>query len=92
MLEEYLSDKILEGIDGLILACTHYPLIKNEIAAFYPNKIKIFDSALVVAAKLKWILEKEKLLSDKKIAKDIFYVSDYTSSFERLPGYSSARR
>src|SRR5690606_19782547 len=31
VLESYLSDKKLKGIDSIILACTHYPLIKNEI-------------------------------------------------------------
>jgi glutamate racemase len=82
VLEKYLSDETLLGIDGLVLACTHYPLIKNEIAAYYQNKVRIFDSAEVVAAKLKWILEKEGLAAQEKNGKDVFYVSDYTASFE----------
>lgn len=83
VLEKYLSNESLKDIDALVLACTHYPLIKNEIAAFYKNRVKIFDSAEVVAQKLKLILEKENLQSDKKAGNDIFYVSDYTESFER---------
>jgi glutamate racemase len=83
VLEKYLSSPELRDIDALVLACTHYPLIKKEISAFYHDKIKIFDSAEVVAQKLKWILEKEKLLSEKKVRPDVFYVSDYTESFER---------
>ena len=82
VLEKYLSDEILSGIDGLVLACTHYPLIKNEIAAYYQHKVRIFDSAEVVATKLKWILEKEGLAAEAKNGRDIFYVSDYTASFE----------
>lgn len=81
VLESYLQNEALKGIDALVLACTHYPLIKNEIAAFYKNQVKVFDSAEVVASKLKWILEKEVLASDKKTADDIFYVSDFTESF-----------
>lgn len=83
VLETYLSNEALKDIDALVLACTHYPLIKREISAFYGGKVKIFDSAEVVAQKLKWILEKENLLSAQKTGRDIFYVSDYTESFER---------
>ena len=82
VLENYLSNETLDGIDALVLACTHYPLIKKEIANYYKNEIKIFDSAEVVAHKLKFILEKEGLASNTKQGEDIFYVSDYTKSFE----------
>jgi glutamate racemase len=83
VLENYLSSPVLQGIDALVLACTHYPLIKKEIDDFYEGKVRIFDSAEVVAQKLKWILEKEDLKSDKKSGVDQFYVSDYTESFEK---------
>lgn len=82
VLNNYLSNPVLEGIDGLVLGCTHYPLIKEEIAKFYADKIKIFDSALVVAHKLTQILDKEHLLADKKTQLDHFYVSESSESFE----------
>jgi glutamate racemase len=82
VLESYLSNDVLNGIDALVLACTHYPLIKKEISAYYNQSVKIFDSAEVVAARLKWILEKENLAATEKAGKDIFYVSDYTESFK----------
>ena len=83
VLDEYLSHPDLKDIDALVLACTHYPLIKKEISEFFKNKIQLFDSAEVVAAKLKWILEKEKITSEIKSGDDVFYVSDYTASFEQ---------
>ena len=83
VIESYLSDEVLKGIDALVLACTHYPLIKKEISNFYKDKVKIFDSAEVVAQKLKWILQKEGLAAEKKSGKDIFYVSDFTESFAK---------
>lgn len=82
IIEEYLSNPILDGIDGLILACTHYPLIKKEIHAYYAGKVKIFDSAEVVARKLKFILEKEQLSNTGRKDPNVFYVSDFTTSFE----------
>jgi len=83
VLQKYLSDPGFTDMDALVLACTHYPLIKNEIGAFFNNNVKIFDSAQVVAQKLKWILEKEKIAAEKKTATNVFYVSDYTKSFEQ---------
>lgn len=83
ILQKYLSHSQFNDIDALVLACTHYPLIKNEIAAFFNNRIKIFDSAQVVAARLKWILEKEKIACTEKTGDNVFYVSDFTESFEQ---------
>lgn len=82
VLREYLSDPLLQGIDGLVLACTHYPLIKKEIDQYCEGQVKIFDSAEVVAKKLKNILIKENLLNHGPSEEDQFYVSDYTKSFE----------
>ena len=53
ILEKYLTDSSLKDIDALILGCTHYPLIKNEISSFYPQKLSLLDSSEVVAQALK---------------------------------------
>jgi glutamate racemase len=82
VLSEYLSNPLLDNIDGLVLACTHYPLIKKEIDSFFHGRVKIFDSAEVVARKLKGILEKESLLCDSSVSTSEFFVSDYTQAFE----------
>mgnify|MGYP003524925291 CR=1 FL=1 len=82
VLDEYLSYEPFKTIDGLVLACTHYPLIKKEINHFFRSKVKLFDSAEVVAAKLKKILEAESLISRERRSPNRFYVSDFTKSFE----------
>jgi glutamate racemase len=85
VLENYLTQPELQNIDALILACTHYPMIKEQIGTFYHKRIQILDSAEVVAKKLKHIIEKEQIGCSvhRKNHKDIFYVSDYTISFEK---------
>lgn len=83
VLKDYLKHPSLQGIDGLILACTHYPLIKKEISEYYEHKVRIFDSPELVARKLKWIMDKEELAGKEKTTKDVFYVSDFTQSFEK---------
>ena len=81
IVEEYLRDPSLNNIDALILACTHYPLIKDEIAAVYQHKVAILDSSEVVALALKEYLSGRNLLNTGE-GKHVFMVSDYTESFE----------
>jgi glutamate racemase len=82
IIAQYLGDPTLASIEALILACTHYPLIKSEINAYYAGKMKILDSSETVANALRKYLEQENLLSDALQAEHHFLVSDYTESFE----------
>ncbi len=83
VIENYLSYPDFEGIEAMLLACTHYPLIKMDIEAFFDNKVKIYDSTDVVAEEVRRKLAEHNLLNDKKRHEHHFYVSDYTESFER---------
>ena len=82
ILEKYLTDPSLKNIDALILGCTHYPLIKNEISSFYGNGLALLDSSEVVAQALKNYLASKELLCKKPNPQHQFLVSDYTDSFE----------
>lgn len=82
IIDEYLSQPELNDIEALVLGCTHYPLIKNEIKELTFNKIPIIDSAEIVALSLKYFLEKHDLLNDYNDEPDQFLVSDYTDLFE----------
>ena len=83
IIAQYLADPALQNIDTLILACTHYPLIKREINDFYKNQLPILDSSEVVAMALKKHLEENNLLNTKNTKpQHQFLVSDYTTSFE----------
>ena len=81
VIENYLSDPELEQTEVLLLACTHYPLIKNEIEAHYQHNIPVMDSTEVTAQALKSALEGRQLLSRQKVLEDHFYVSDYSENF-----------
>ena len=81
IIAQYLADQKLAGIKALILACTHYPLIKEEIDAYYRGEMKILDSSEIVARALQKYLVEEKLLNDVRRPERLFLVSDYTESF-----------
>lgn len=85
IISQYLSDKRFDEIDALIMGCTHYPIIKNEIENFFKNKIHIFDSAAIVAEYTSYCLKQKGLLSKNDGNKNHkFYVSDYTPFFENI--------
>jgi len=81
VINSYLQNPKLKKIDALILACTHYPLIRPEIEEYYKRKVKIIDSAEIVAESVFNLLAEKKLLNTSKSNKSRFYVSDYTESF-----------
>ena len=78
----YLSDPHLQDIEALILACTHYPLIKTQIEAFYEGRVDVLDTSELVARHVKNFLHQNHLAADKLHADHKFYVSDFTQSFE----------
>ncbi|MBL7915135.1 MAG: glutamate racemase [Bacteroidia bacterium] len=83
VINSYLSRPKIKKIDALILACTHYPLIKAEINEYYKGNITIVDSAAIVARFVKQSLAASKLLHSGKAGKHRFYISDFTKSFEQ---------
>ena len=84
IINEYLKNPALSGIDALILGCTHYPLIKKQIEHYYHEEVHVIDSSEIVAASLKSYLEYHLLNNTQKSPVYKFLVSDYTRSFEAL--------
>ena len=52
-----------KNIDAVVLGCTHYPLIKEEILAKMPN-VQLIDGSLGVANEVKRQLEENNLLNE----------------------------
>ena len=84
IIRTYLSDESLAGIQGLILGCTHYPIIKNQISKIFNFDIEVIDSAKLVSMILRDILDKNGLLNDSGKVHDQFFISDYTPYFEKI--------
>ena len=84
ILRTYLLNESLAGIEALILGCTHYPIIKNQISKIFNFNVEVVDSARIVSMILRDALEKNHLLNDTGIVKDQFFISDYTTYFEKI--------
>jgi glutamate racemase len=84
IIRAYLSDQSLNGIEALILGCTHYPIIKNQICKIFNFNVEVVDSARIVSAVLRDTLTKNNLINDSGKVRDQFFISDYTSYFEKI--------
>lgn len=83
VLEDYLTHPQLTGIQALILGCTHYWLIKKQIARCYKNKIEIIDGASLLAASLKTLLISRQLINpDNPMHHDQFVATKLTLGFQ----------
>ncbi|MBV9576799.1 MAG: glutamate racemase [Gammaproteobacteria bacterium] len=85
LLNVYLAQPDLKNVNALLLACTHYPIIKERILHHYQkihnNSIDIIDSSEIVAQAVRKNLEKNNLLNANNISTKHFYLSDYTETF-----------
>jgi glutamate racemase len=77
-----------ESIDVLLLACTHYPLLREKIEEYMPVGVKLISQGEIVAASLEDYLQRhpeiEKLCS--KNAERLFYTTDSTTDFDNHAG------
>ena len=70
-------------IDTLLLACTHYPLLKQKIEKYLPQNVKLVSQGEIVAESLKDYLKRHPEI-EVKISKEgrrIFYTTDSTEDF-----------
>lgn len=84
IIRSYLSRKELIGIDTLILGCTHYPIIRNQISRFLNFEVNVLDTARIVALSVQELLSTKDLLATKRNGENQFYVSDHTLYFEAI--------
>ena len=73
-----------EGIDTLLLACTHYPLLMHKIRQFVPEGVSIVSQGEIVAKSLSTYLKKHTELANKcsKNASLSFFTTDSTTDFD----------
>lgn len=63
LLQAYLEPMLRQGMDQLVLGCTHYPYLIPLIREILPENIKIIDSGEGVARQTRNILQLNNLLA-----------------------------
>ncbi len=87
VIEEYLAEIKKQGVDTLILGCTHYPLLKKAIGKFMGDGVTLIDAGAETAKELKSHFDKNELHSETHDKKQYqYFVSDDVEGFAELGG------
>ncbi len=65
LLLEYITPLLAQGVDTLVLGCTHYPLVTRLIESIAGNHINVVDGNAAVAVELERQLQKHQLLASQ---------------------------
>jgi len=83
--ERYLRPLLDEGVDTLVLGCTHYPLLKEVIAQVAGETVTLVDSAEETALAVEESLDAMALRCDRPLIPQFRYlVSDAPAVFEQV--------
>ncbi|MBR1798197.1 MAG: glutamate racemase [Clostridiales bacterium] len=81
---DYLKPLKEAGVDTVVLACTHYPLLAPVISRVMGPSVKLINSGVAVAGVVKSILSENKIESDGKDVTRSFFTSDDPKLFEQV--------
>ena len=81
---EYLEPLKAEGIDTLILGCTHYPLLEEVVAKIMGPDVTLVDSGAQAARQLRDSLARHDSLCGERQGGITLYASDITGDFGAL--------
>ena len=84
-LHTYLDPMLDRGIDTLMLACTHYPLLIPVLKDFLPDGVRLVDSATTCAEHVRGQLTELDLLAEKSTPGSLLInLTDLSDQFEDL--------
>lgn len=85
ILETYLKPLVEKGIDSLLLACTHYPLLMPVLEQLLPDDVHLVDSASTCAQFLQQELERLGLCKQGDVEGSLqIHLTDLSEEFESL--------
>jgi glutamate racemase len=86
MLQRYLQPMMDQGIDSLVLGCTHYPYLRPLIEEITGDEVKIIDPSPAVARQTARVLKQEGLLRAGEGGQHTFCTTGAPQVFARLLG------
>ena len=85
--KEYIEEMYSDNVRTLILGCTHFPLLKDDINDVYPD-LSLIDTGHEIAYEVKQILQEKSLENNLDILGNKgnieLYASDITDNLMRL--------
>jgi len=89
ILRKYLKPLLDKNIDTLILACTHYPILKDKIRKIIGSTIQIVSSDEIVPEKLADYLIRHPEIANQlsKNSKRLYLTTDFDNHFQKLASF-----
>ncbi len=85
LLQKYLNPMLEQGIDHLVLGCTHYPFLIPQMKQILGASVKIIEPSMAIAKQSKRVLEKLNILApENQKAKHEFYANHSTAALKKL--------
>jgi glutamate racemase len=85
IVQEYLRPLKNRGIHGVLLGCTHYPLLQSTIQHELGTEVLLIDPAVACAEKTRMVLAEKNLLNPSThLPHYQFFVSDDAEKFRLL--------
>lgn len=79
-----MSAKQAEQMDVLVLACTHFPLLKEELAQHLPAQMKLIDSGTAIARRVEFLLADAAEPAEGYVPEHVAVFTKATEAAERL--------
>ena len=73
ILEDALEPMLQEGVDTLVMGCTHFPFVIPLISEIAGGEVNVIDPAPAIARQVKRVLETRGLLRERKKAGEMVF-------------------
>ncbi len=87
VVRRYMAELKDNGVDTVILGCTHFPLLRDAISDYMGEDVTLVDSGFETANYAAKVLKEHDLLNDDTSVKQPeFFVSDTPDGFKSVAG------
>ena len=85
VVKEYLQPLKGQGVDVLLLGCTHYPLMKQAVAQFMGDDVALVDSGSCCAREMERLLHANSMKNNQsEPSAHTYFVTDMPDKFKQL--------
>ena len=75
LLQKYIDPLLKKQVDTLVLGCTHYSFLSQDIRNLIGETIKIVDTSRAIAEQVERVLNKDALLNSSNMGRVDYYTS-----------------
>lgn len=76
LLSRYLTPLLANGVDTVVLGCTHYPHLKHLVESIVGPEVKVIETGRAVARRAAQLLEQMNILNDhSEPGQEFFYTT-----------------